>query len=1010
MSIAAQPQGSTRKTVRLTAGIASVLSAVVVLAGVPALLWRYVGWPFPSTVPTMAEVRLAIELRDFSDRLLTGTLAVIVWICWALTLTSIVAHIVSRIGRSAVRRPSLVPAVLHQAVGKWVGSAALLVTLFSRPAGATTAALPTTTLSAPTVPPTSATRLPTAQPETPPKRTSIPAPPGRTYVVGPRESLWSVAEATLGDGSRWKELLDANRSIINDPDMLVDGITLTIPDATIGVHTVEVELGDNLWSISRAALKAAGDDRVTNAEVAPYWVKVVDINEDTITSRDPDLIYPGEEITLPNLPGITQEPEPTTAPVVDATPTTVEAPIDDATTPTSTPVENQSAQEAPPITDQAEEHGLSPWIIGLAISGVGAAAILATMARNRRRIMRTHTNGSPTPRITPAARTLISQLSGLGEPERITAIDKTLRYLFIKTAGVQKLPQISIVRAGEHNVELLARDAEALCPEGFALLDNATLVVDPAVDVVQLNDELRDTLPLCPALVSIGADATGDILIDLERVGALTVEADTRERAFSVLAAIALEQAGLPWATENGVYGIGLPPWIQEHCNVLEVTDAEAFARRYGPDDEELGMTHDARLEGLELLPPTIVLIGPDHPKEAQTLAELAILPGSGLAVVTAAPQSATNWRLVITKSQGELEPVGLNLTTIPIHAIELDETLAEQIDEVLNPPLDDEQWSAEYDEPLDDLQDESYSDRPDSPEVSDEGIGESDQASELEADESSETLGKPELRPVDEVIAEIMQPSGVELYLLGPAPRLEGIERNGKPAARADEIIAFVALHGATCPRELGEALWPGKRNTAQQVSQATSRARAILGATDDGRQRLTEARRNAPYQLQDVGCDWHRFRLLVAESKHRPSAEAATLLKAALTLVTGSPFSQRRERSFEWAADCGYQMEIALAVADAAERLGELALIGEDPDTTLWAASQGMLAIPDHEALLRLRIRAHTAKGDIAAARLEYRTACERLEEDEGLLSGFDPATLAIFESALRDVPSTL
>ena len=633
-----------------------------------------------------------------------------------------------------------------------------------------------------------------------------------------------------------------------------------------------------------------------------------------------------------------------------------------------------------------DDGSISPWMIGLSLSGVGAAAVLGAMARNRRRAMRSHSVGLPTPSVTPAARTLISELRGIAEPKRIESIDKALRYLFVKAAAANLLPTVTIIRVGDNGVELLAADANTRCPEGFTLLDDATLVVDPTMDLDAISEELLDTLPLCPALVTVGTDATGDVLIDLEQIGALTIEADSDERAFAVMAAIAMEQVGLPWASENALYGIGLPAWMIEPCGIELVDNVEVMAERYlRYAEEELSTTHVARLEGLELFPPAIVFVAPGHEDAAQRLSDVAIKHGSGLAVVTASPQSATTWRLVVTKNQGELEPVGLNLSSVPLQPVEVDKNMTVQLHEIVYQAvavLDNQQAA------------ESVSARTDDPD-------------ETPVEWMTDGRGAPssnELpRPVDEVIVEIMKPKPIELFLLGSAPRLEGVERNGKPASRADEIVAFIALHGPACPRELGEALWPGKRNMSQQVTQATSRARTILGVFDVDHPRLSAARRNAPYELHDVGCDWHRFQQLVAESNRRAQPEAAILLKAALALVTGTPFGQRRERSFEWAADSGYQMEIALAIADAAERLGEIMLQGEDPDAALAATTQGMLAIPDHEGLIRLRLRAHTAKGDPHAARLEHRAACERLENDEGLLIDLDETTKKLFESLL-------
>ena len=63
-----------------------------------------------------------------------------------------------------------------------------------------------------------------------------------------------------------------------------------------------MEPGDNLWAIARnelARARSGGSGEPTNREVAEYWAKVVEANRDGLSSGDPDLIYPGEEITLP---------------------------------------------------------------------------------------------------------------------------------------------------------------------------------------------------------------------------------------------------------------------------------------------------------------------------------------------------------------------------------------------------------------------------------------------------------------------------------------------------------------------------------------------------------------------------------------------------------------------------------------------------------------------------------------------------------------------------------------
>jgi hypothetical protein len=62
---------------------------------------------------------------------------------------------------------------------------------------------------------------------------------------------------------------------------------------------VRVQPGDNLWSITRAALESVAAARVDDAAVARYWRVVIAANRSTLRSGDPSLIFPGEVVTLP---------------------------------------------------------------------------------------------------------------------------------------------------------------------------------------------------------------------------------------------------------------------------------------------------------------------------------------------------------------------------------------------------------------------------------------------------------------------------------------------------------------------------------------------------------------------------------------------------------------------------------------------------------------------------------------------------------------------------------------
>lgn len=60
---------------------------------------------------------------------------------------------------------------------------------------------------------------------------------------------------------------------------------------------VIVEKGDHLWKISARHLEAHSP----GLRVAPYWLRVIEVNTPSLRSGDPDLIYPGEVIRLPSV-------------------------------------------------------------------------------------------------------------------------------------------------------------------------------------------------------------------------------------------------------------------------------------------------------------------------------------------------------------------------------------------------------------------------------------------------------------------------------------------------------------------------------------------------------------------------------------------------------------------------------------------------------------------------------------------------------------------------------------
>lgn len=49
------------------------------------------------------------------------------------------------------------------------------------------------------------------------------------YTIEKGDTLWKIAQATLGDGNRYKEIFEANTPMLADPDHIFPGQVLRIP-------------------------------------------------------------------------------------------------------------------------------------------------------------------------------------------------------------------------------------------------------------------------------------------------------------------------------------------------------------------------------------------------------------------------------------------------------------------------------------------------------------------------------------------------------------------------------------------------------------------------------------------------------------------------------------------------------------------------------------------------------------------------------------------------------------
>lgn len=284
----------------------SLIAVLFIILGIPALLITVSGNPLASLDMVGGVIASVDGALTF---LLQVFIPIIAWIGWASLVIPLIieAAVQVRHGES-VKLPGVlrfqqnVAAVL---IGMILASTAGISGATAIESGGT-AGVPVTpnqTVSAPATvqaqygAPTVAEKAQASQ-------------TGPSYMINGHETLWDIAETTLGDGSRYVEIFNLNQGVVQKDgaallstnQLLHDGWVLTLPqDAKIpqpiaGNGTVTIKPGDTL---SEIALENYGD-----LEAYHYIAGAASrtTQPDGTTIQDADLIQPGWEFTMPGTP------------------------------------------------------------------------------------------------------------------------------------------------------------------------------------------------------------------------------------------------------------------------------------------------------------------------------------------------------------------------------------------------------------------------------------------------------------------------------------------------------------------------------------------------------------------------------------------------------------------------------------------------------------------------------------------------------------------------------------
>jgi LysM repeat protein len=345
---------SAGRVARLVRAVLAALTLLVVVVGVPVALVKLVGWPLPHAVPDWHLAYRSIQQQDIPGGTIVKAVAVIVWIAWIQIAWAVLWEIavnLPRYSRSERQRPAPgVSGSISHPSALVIGVVASPQGAMARSGGATAPLRQLTPASAVVVDSAVNARVPTSDVgarRDPGSLLAVPGQRGPSATVSPvwkvvkGDSLWSVAERALGDGTRYQEIMSLNPYLRTARDVrpghlleLPTGADVPIdrafdraaegasdvaaPDVSSGAdaHVVEITLGptthvvaagENLWQIGEERVRESHGE-ATPSDVAEYVDEMIDGNQDRLVHPgDPSLIIPGQVLDLPSVGDVAVE-------------------------------------------------------------------------------------------------------------------------------------------------------------------------------------------------------------------------------------------------------------------------------------------------------------------------------------------------------------------------------------------------------------------------------------------------------------------------------------------------------------------------------------------------------------------------------------------------------------------------------------------------------------------------------------------------------------------------------
>jgi hypothetical protein len=912
---------------QIAGGLGALAVLAVGLVGIPAVLAAFVGWPLPHQFPAGSLVTHALG-TSIPDSFWPRLFAVLAWLAWAYFTFSVVTTLVARLrGHRRNRGPRLIPS---GAVAALVAAVMVLGQLRGTAISS----------SSPPVAPLPALQLVAATaPATAPATTAQPTTVTQTVVEG--DTLWGIATANYGDGTRWQAIYEANAGVpqpgggsLSDAHWIYPGWTLVIPDVT---QTVAAP----------AATPAALPSPVAPAPVVPIntGASHLAIAQPAPASGDSDA--PGSTTPIPIARGVQTYSAPdhgpryTTSRVGAAPPPAAHtAPAIHHAATLSTPAGVHAANGTHNASVMGHGDDTGTLAMGAGIFGLAAIGLVTALDRRRRRQSSRRATGRriPLPPNHSPLSDLELQLRHYARADSLFWLTHLAELLARAADGAgTPRPQVLGVYVRHHGLDVLVTPEAGDPPFPFesrpgeptvwhlAYATDSDVLVDTAFENAVVAE------PVSLTLATVGQGVDGTLLVNLDHYCTVHIHVDS-DQIRGTLAAIGTELVGST-ASAAAVVAVDFGHGVIDRFEGGIVTD-------------DLG----AALADLRPEEKTVVLLGADA--VTGQLVDLAA-GTTGLRLVTAGPVAPTDVGLIVDPASATLG----GLHHGPVQAAHVaDETLADV--EALLALAEAPAEARSEDEPYCQL---------------------NMAATQLDA------------LPTGPIILGLLGEPTIAVGDSRPRDLLDAVSATaGTKARRVVELLVYLAAHDGSASR--GQWLTdisPDKALSDGYIRNLVLLTRRSLEAVTGEPDLLAYDRSTQRLTLAESICtDWTMFRSLAASGE--PEG-----LRSALSLVRGAPFGSNPE---PWTSAGGLCYVIVDDITDAAAGLGEHTLGFGEPQLATWAARQGQLANRYDQGLWRILLRAATENNSLQRT---WHELCDLLAIDGDVTADLDPGTADLYNA---------